>query len=182
MQSFIVVSGVPASGKTTVGRALAEALGWPFLDKDDLLEALFEKEGCLSREQRSRLSRQADARFEIAARALDRAVLCSFWRHPEIESDSGTPSAWLLGEDIRVLEVVCWCSPRIAARRFLERSRHVGHQDAVWDEDGLVEQAERVEGLLPLGLGRYLGLRMDGPLEMDALLEAVRRWGTAAPS
>jgi gluconokinase len=32
----IVVMGVAASGKTTVGAALAQALGWPFHDADDL--------------------------------------------------------------------------------------------------------------------------------------------------
>jgi gluconokinase len=31
----IVVMGVAASGKTTVGEALAHALGWPFFDADD---------------------------------------------------------------------------------------------------------------------------------------------------
>src|SRR4051794_3955422 len=31
----IVLMGVAASGKTTVGRALAERLGWRFLDGDD---------------------------------------------------------------------------------------------------------------------------------------------------
>ena len=32
---IVVVMGVSGCGKTTVGRALAEALGWPFLDADD---------------------------------------------------------------------------------------------------------------------------------------------------
>lgn len=32
----IVVMGVAGAGKTTVGRALAESLGWPFHDADDL--------------------------------------------------------------------------------------------------------------------------------------------------
>lgn len=32
----IVVMGVAGSGKTTVGRALAERLGWRFVDADDL--------------------------------------------------------------------------------------------------------------------------------------------------
>ena len=31
----IVVMGVSGAGKTTVGRALAETLGWPFYDGDD---------------------------------------------------------------------------------------------------------------------------------------------------
>jgi gluconokinase len=32
---IVVVMGVAGSGKTTVGTALAEALGWPFRDADD---------------------------------------------------------------------------------------------------------------------------------------------------
>lgn len=32
----VVITGVTGSGKTTVGRALAQAVGWPFHDADDL--------------------------------------------------------------------------------------------------------------------------------------------------
>jgi gluconokinase len=32
---IVVVMGVSGSGKTTIGRALADELGWPFLDADD---------------------------------------------------------------------------------------------------------------------------------------------------
>lgn len=32
----VIVMGVAGSGKTTIGRRLAEALGWPFADGDDL--------------------------------------------------------------------------------------------------------------------------------------------------
>jgi gluconokinase len=32
---IIVLMGVSGSGKTTVGEALAQALGWPFRDADD---------------------------------------------------------------------------------------------------------------------------------------------------
>jgi gluconokinase len=32
---IVVVTGPAGAGKTTVGRALAAALGWPFLDADD---------------------------------------------------------------------------------------------------------------------------------------------------
>ena len=39
---FIVVSGLPGSGKSTLGQQLATALGLPFLDKDTILERLFE--------------------------------------------------------------------------------------------------------------------------------------------
>jgi gluconokinase len=35
----IVLMGAAGAGKTTVGRALAAALGWPFVDADDLHDA-----------------------------------------------------------------------------------------------------------------------------------------------
>lgn len=35
----IFLIGLPGSGKSTLGRALAAALGWPFLDLDDVIEA-----------------------------------------------------------------------------------------------------------------------------------------------
>jgi hypothetical protein len=44
-QPFVVVSGLPGSGKTTLGRRLARALGLPLIDKDDILERLFETKG-----------------------------------------------------------------------------------------------------------------------------------------
>lgn len=34
----VLLVGLMGSGKTTVGRALAEQTGWPYLDNDDLLE------------------------------------------------------------------------------------------------------------------------------------------------
>lgn len=43
MNTATVLSGLPASGKTTVGRGIASAMAIPLLDKDDFLEDLFEK-------------------------------------------------------------------------------------------------------------------------------------------
>jgi hypothetical protein len=43
-RTFVVVSGLPASGKTTLARRLADGLGLPLLDKDDILDRLFETE------------------------------------------------------------------------------------------------------------------------------------------
>ena len=42
---FVVISGLPGSGKTTLARRLAQALNLPLIDKDDILEL------CLSRRE-----------------------------------------------------------------------------------------------------------------------------------
>ena len=60
MRPFLVMSGLPGSGKTTLGRSLARALDLPLLDKDEILEGLFDSLGIGDAEWRSRLSRAAD--------------------------------------------------------------------------------------------------------------------------
>lgn len=42
---FVIVSGLPASGKSRLGAVLAPLLCLPMLDKDAFLEALFEGDG-----------------------------------------------------------------------------------------------------------------------------------------
>jgi predicted kinase len=58
---FVVVSGLPGSGKTTVGRHLAAALDLPLLDKDAILEGLFERKGIGDTAWRRALSRESDS-------------------------------------------------------------------------------------------------------------------------
>ena len=41
---IVVVMGVSGSGKTTIGRLLAERMGWTFADADDYLSAAAEGE------------------------------------------------------------------------------------------------------------------------------------------
>ena len=41
----IAVTGLPGSGKSTVGRTVARSLDCAYLDKDDFLEQLFDQRG-----------------------------------------------------------------------------------------------------------------------------------------
>ena len=91
---FVVVTGLPGAGKTTVGRALAVELGVPLLDKDDILEDLLDRSSDPAT-QRPELSRAADAIFIEHAKLQPAAVLVSFWRRPELSTTSGTPTEWL---------------------------------------------------------------------------------------
>src|SRR5436305_849551 len=100
---FVVVSGLPASGKTTLGRALAAALQLRLIEKDEILERLFEcSDDTVSRRV---LSRESDAIFQSEACASDGAVLVSFWRVTGMRADSGTPTGWLAGIAGRIAHV-----------------------------------------------------------------------------
>lgn len=137
----VVMSGLPASGKTTLGSQLADQLGLPFIDKDDLLVGLFEAYDVSDPDERSRLSRRSDEELEQLVRSADGAVVATFWRRDGFASSSGTPTDWLNDlADRLVVEVLCECRPEVAADRFARRQRHPGHFD------GRVEAATRLAG------------------------------------
>lgn len=54
--TLLVVSGLPASGKTHLGSRLARELGWPFVTKDEYKELLHEHLPDLTRAQAGPLS------------------------------------------------------------------------------------------------------------------------------
>jgi hypothetical protein len=126
---FVVVSGLPGSGKTTLARQLAPALGLPLIDKDDILERLFESKGIGDAAWRRALSRESDVILQSEAVASPGAVLTSMWHVSGMAADSGTPTRWLLELSNLVVNVHCVCSPEIAATRFMQRKRHIGHLD-----------------------------------------------------
>lgn len=61
---FVVVSGLPGSGKSTVARLVSPALNLPVIDKDDILERLFDSKGVGDASWRRALSRQSDVIFD----------------------------------------------------------------------------------------------------------------------
>ena len=107
--SFIVFSGVPGSGKTTLARQLAPRLSLPVLDKDDFLDELFNERGIGDAAWRAALSREADARLVRTAWELPGACLVSWWRNYKVSENTGTPVEWLTALRAPLVEVHCRC-------------------------------------------------------------------------
>jgi predicted kinase len=167
---LVVVSGLAASGKTTVGRLLSEQLSLPLLDKDAILEALFDSLGCNDRDQRYRLSRASDEVLYSLARASGTAVLVNWWNHD-------TAPARLRALSSSLVEVFCDCPVDIAAARFAARRRHRGHLDrlrtAEEHEDGIRRMRETFRG--PLGLSEpVITVDTSGALDTELVVERVR--------
>ena len=173
MQRHIIVSGIPASGKSTIGRAIADALGMPMLDKDEILEAMFDEQGIGNAEWRTRLSRAADEAFKETALRSREAVITSWWRHPASLADSGTPVEWLSSLPGVVVEIHCVCGPHIAAERFLSRTRHAGHLDHWKTQEELMASFQQHAVLGPLGLGQVVLIDTEQALDLKDLLAEI---------
>ncbi|MEM6588104.1 MAG: AAA family ATPase [Pseudomonadota bacterium] len=175
MKIGVVVSGLPASGKTTVARELADRLHLNFLDKDDFLEDLYERHGVSSWDHRQRLSRESDVAFRNAATRLGSAVLVSHWRSRESEAESGTPIEWLDDEYDILIEVYCHCSADIAFERFTARKRHPGHFDEMRNPEDLKARLDALANDFPLGLAAMLRVQTYGDVDLDTLERDVRQ-------
>ena len=175
---MIVVSGLAASGKTTVGRALSEGLSLPVIDKDDILEALFDSMGCENREQRHRLSRASDEVLFRVAASSGSAVLVNWWNHH-------TAPDRLRSVADSVVEVFCDCPIDVAAARFTTRQRHPGHLDRLRTPEEHAEGIRRLRESCrgPLRLNDSLiTVNTDRPVDVDGLLTDVRAALASAPT
>jgi cytidylate kinase len=149
-EGFVLVSGLPASGKTAVGRLVAKQLKIPFLDKDDILESEFDEHHNIDPKLRTTLSRKSDRSFERRARELKSGILISFWRPIGHSVSYGTSTGWVHQFNESVIELHCKCRPDVALKRFHERERHKGHNDAA-RSGNIAQQMQELALIGPLG-------------------------------
>jgi cytidylate kinase len=173
-QQHIIVSGIPASGKSTVGRAIAEALSLEMFDKDEILEDLFNEKGVGDVDWRTALSRAADEILRDQALRSKCSVIVSWWRHPASNLLTGTPIDWLSELQGELIEVHCICNPTVAAERFKSRKRHSGHLDHFKSSADLLKTFEQHASLGPLRIGRLLEVNTEGQIELADLLSGIK--------
>jgi glucokinase len=122
-----VVSGLPGSGKSRLALQLAPLLGLAVIDKDNILERLFDSKGLGDSVWRRTLSRESDLIFQQESEASEGALLVSHWHLPGMSPSSGTPTDWLVKLSSRIVNLHCECPAEVAATRFIQRKRHPGH-------------------------------------------------------
>jgi predicted kinase len=157
----VVVTGPPASGKSTIARELAQALPAPLLAKDPIKEALFDGLGTGDAEWSKKLG---IATYAILFQMLEEEVRAGRSCVLEANFDHNEASAQLaaiqLRHPFRALQIVCTASRAALLERFRARSgsRHPGHID----DERLEDVVESIDA------GRWRALELDGELvEVD---------------
>jgi adenylylsulfate kinase-like enzyme len=180
--SFVVFSGVPGSGKSTVARKLAPRLSLPVLDKDDFLDELFKERGAGDAAWRSALSREADARLVRTAWELPGACLVSWWRNYKVSETTGTPVEWLSNLRAPLVEVHCRCRVETAVDRFLARERHPGHLDTSRTRTSLITQFNAFDAAGPIACGPLLVLDTEQDVNPDVVVDQLQNLKRVLPN
>ena len=131
---LIIVTGHPASGKTTIGKQLAVHFGLPYLSKDDFKEVLFDELGYADRAHSKRVGKAAyRLLFEQAAQWLAKGEGVIMEANFKPEYDDALFAALLRDYRKPVVQVLCTADGAELYRRFEARAlgteRHPGHAD-----------------------------------------------------
>jgi predicted kinase len=129
---IIIVSGPPCTGKTTLGKRIAQEFQLPFVNKDDIKESLFNRLGWKD-DNWSRMLSLASYDllyyFIVAQIAVGRSLVVEGNFKPEVD----TEKILALKEhfDFEPLQIQCQARGKVLARRFKARigQRHAGHVD-----------------------------------------------------
>jgi predicted kinase len=164
---LVVVTGLPGSGKSTLGRALAERLRVPLVSLDEIKEELAAEAADTPRDWL-----RLDAEHELVRRleAFDGQAVVDIWVAPrrDVERTRDLLAPWW----VRLVEVRCEVPAETAVARYADRHRSWPHLPA--DEatlDRIREAAARPEAL---GAARTVVVDTSGPVDLGALVSAVR--------
>jgi glycosyltransferase involved in cell wall biosynthesis len=164
--TLVVVTGPPASGKTTLARVIARELGWPLLAKDDITETLFDALGTGDREQALAI---ADA-----GRALEggpRAPL----RHLRAFIDSVGEDYWAAARGLRERVVLTGRLEHEELAPLLSACEALVFPSTFPEAFGMVAAEAAACGVLPVSAG-HSGAAEVSALLATALPEEARDW------
>jgi predicted kinase len=178
MPTFLIVTGPPCSGKSTLARQLRTALGWPLLAKDDIKESLFDALGWSDRAWSKRLSEASYMlMFSVAAELAAAKRDCVLEGNFRWSENAERFAPLLAAPQARAIQIVCTAPADVLLTRWRARvaasQRHPGHVDAAVADDIAAELRVHRPAPLPLpGAPLTFDSSVD---DMAKFVESVKR-------
>jgi predicted kinase len=164
---YVVVTGAPASGKSTLSTALAPVLDLPLLAKDTIKDALVDVLGAADVDDSRQLGRAAVTALLAVAVEARCGVLDSVW------VDRGRSIAALSDLPGHIVEVFCRCDRALLAERYAQRAASRGPRH--FDLDRPASELWNADSTRPLDGGWPL-IEVDttSNVDIDPLANAIR--------
>jgi predicted kinase len=168
MNPLIVVTGVPAAGKSGLATALAERLGCALVSLDEIKEELA---GEAEDTPRDWLRYDAEAELLRRVEAFGGEAVVDIWIAPRRDTERIVEllQPWWH----RLVEVRCQVPADVAIERYVARERPWPHLPP--DEDTLARIRDAAERPEALGAPRTVVVDTTRPVEIGDVVTAVRR-------
>jgi cytidylate kinase len=131
---FIIISGPPGSGKTTLGKKIAKHLELPYLSKDTIKESLFDTLGWNDREWSKKIGiasinllyKYLESNLDAKNPVVIENAFITKYEKPKLFNI-------IQKFDSDCIEVYCFAEKELLLKRFENRvksgTRHIGHID-----------------------------------------------------
>jgi predicted kinase len=154
MAWLIIVTGLPAAGKSALATWLSKQLAFPFISKDAIKEILFDELGWSDREWSKRLGKASiELMYYFASTILmaGRSIILENTFRPDLASSRLSTLA--RQTNAGTIQIICRADIDVLCQRFKQRTesglRHPGHVDV------------QSMGELRASLGQERPLRLD---------------------
>lgn len=162
--TIIIFTGLPGTGKTTLSRKVAAALGVPLIAKDDIKEIMYDKIGWSDKAFSAKLAHAAFGIMDyITEQHLKTGISMALESNYSPKLASEQFKEWQKVYNCTIVQVVCRTDLDVLASRYFERQhtdRHPGHNDTGTVESYKLDFERRIEN------GEDQPLDVEGPVKI----------------
>lgn len=164
MPKLIIVSGLPATGKSTLVKKLSADLRLPAFSKDEFKELFADTIGFVDHESTRSFGKASfQALFLVARRCLEDDVSVIIEGNFILETETKDFILFLKKSNIPVYEILCHADGQTVVDRFFSRKRHPVHHTLTEAKNREYAETLRVGKAPSLEIGKLMEVDTTNP-------------------